>query len=129
MNVTHSSPTPKNFSNAPTGNLIDDFDGDGVPNAIKFVLGGSQDTSDFDNLPVVAASGDDITFTFMRDRDSVDACVCVEIEAGTDLMNWPTTCTVLGGGRVNYPKASARRTSSSAAWLTASLKSWRSRGW
>lgn len=81
-------------TNAPGQNPNDDFDGDGVPNAIEFVLGGSKDTNDLDKLPIVATSGGDMTFTFVRDRDSVDASVSVEIEVGTDLVNWPTIYTV-----------------------------------
>ena len=80
--------------NAPTGNPDDDFDGDGVPNAIEFVLGGLATTNDLDKLPAVATSGGNLTFTFVRDRDSVDASVSVEIEVSTDLATWPDVFTV-----------------------------------
>jgi hypothetical protein len=80
--------------NAPTGNPNDDFDGDGVSNAIEFVLGGDKDTNDLDKLPAVGTSGGDMTFSFVRDQESVDAGVGVEIEVGTDLATWPDTYTV-----------------------------------
>jgi len=76
-------------THAPAGGPADDFDGDGVPNAIEFVLGGGMDTNDHNKLPVVTTDGTDMTFTFVRDQDSVDASVSVEIEVGTDLVNWP----------------------------------------
>lgn len=87
--------------NAPSGNPNDDFDGDGVPNAIEFVLGGLATTNDLGLLPAVATSGGDMTFTFVRDRDSVDPSVSVVIEVGTDLVTWPDVYTVgaiTGGG-------------------------------
>jgi autotransporter-associated beta strand protein len=80
--------------NAPTGNPNDDFDGDGVSNAIEFVLGGDKDTNDLANLPTVATPGTNMTFTFIRDQASVDASVEVEIEVGIDLVNWPNVYTV-----------------------------------
>jgi hypothetical protein len=81
-------------NHAPTGGPADDFDGDGVPNAIEFVLGGGQHTNDLAKLPTVAASGGSVTFTFVRDRDSVDAGVSVVIEVSRDLSTWPDVFTV-----------------------------------
>jgi hypothetical protein len=75
--------------NAPTGNPDDDFDGDGVANAVEFVLGGDKDTNDLDKLPTVGTSGGNLTFSFERDQDSIDASVAVSIEVGTDLASWP----------------------------------------
>ena len=81
-------------TNAPTGNPDDDFDGDGVPNSIEFVLGGDKDTNDLSALPAVATPGSNMTFTFIRDQASVDASVTLEIEVGTDLVSWPDVYTV-----------------------------------
>jgi len=80
--------------NAPTGGPDDDFDLDGVANALELVLGGDKDTNDLDKLPGGSASGGSSTFTFVRDQDSVAAGVSVVIEVSTDLANWPDTFTV-----------------------------------
>lgn len=80
--------------NATTGGPDDDFDGDGVPNAIEFILGGDKDSSDHDKLPTMATSGTNMTFTFVRDHNSIDPNVSVFIEVGTDLAAWPEIFTV-----------------------------------
>ena len=75
----------------------EDFDSDGVPNAIEFVLGGDKNTNDLGKLPTAAAtSGGNMAFTFVRDRDSVHANVSVAIEVGTELGVWPNAFTVGG---------------------------------
>lgn len=76
-------------TNAPGSDPDKDFDGDGVPNAIEFVLGGDKDSNDLGKLPTLATPGGTMTFTFTRDRDSVHASVIVEIEVGTALGSWP----------------------------------------
>jgi autotransporter-associated beta strand protein len=81
-------------TNAPSGDPDDDFDLDGVPNAIEFVLGGDKDTKDLSKLPAVATPGSNMTFTFVRDQDSVDASVSTVIEVGTTLTSWPEVFTV-----------------------------------
>jgi autotransporter-associated beta strand protein len=93
---TASSPyTTWAATNAPTGDPDDDFDGDGVPNAIEFVLGGDKDTNDLAKLPKAATTpGGDMTFTFIRDQDSVDPSVGTVIEVGTDLATWPQVFSV-----------------------------------
>ena len=75
-------------TNAPSGEPDDDFDGDGVSNAVEFVLGGDKDTNDLDKLPTAAASGTNMTFSFERDETSVDASVAVTIEVSNDLLAW-----------------------------------------
>ncbi len=80
--------------NSPGSDPDDDFDSDGLPNAIEFVLGGDKDTKDLGRLPAVATSGGNMTFTFIRDRDSVDASVNVTLEVGTGLGIWPDVFTV-----------------------------------
>ena len=75
-------------TNAPTGNPDDDYDGDGVSNALEFVLGGLASTNDLDRLPEIATSGGDMTFTFVRDQSCVGVPTAVTIEVGTDLSDW-----------------------------------------
>jgi hypothetical protein len=80
------------LTNAPnTGNNpAADEDGDGVSNGLEFVLKGTITTNDLGKLPTVATTpGGDMTFTFVRDQDSVDASVAVSIEVGTTLASWP----------------------------------------
>lgn len=74
--------------NAPTGDPDDDYDGDGVSNAVEFLLGGLATTNDLNKLPVAATSGNDMTFTFERDKTSVDASTVVTIEVSNDLVTW-----------------------------------------
>lgn len=80
--------------NAPSGTPDDDFDGDGVPNAIEFVLGGLATTNDLSKLPTVATSATNMTFTFVRDQASVGSGTSTVIEIGSDLATWPATFTV-----------------------------------
>ena len=75
-------------ANAPGSNPDDDTDGDGVTNAVEFVLGGTSATNDLDKLPTVDTDGTDMTFTFERDETSVEATTVVTIEVSTDLANW-----------------------------------------
>ena len=81
-------------ANAPGSAAGDDSDGDGVPNAIEFVLGGDKDTNDAGKLPTVATSGGNMTFTFLRKRDSIDPSVSVTIETGANLTAWPDVFAV-----------------------------------
>jgi len=81
-------------TNSPTGNLGGDFDNDGVPNAIEFVLGGDKDTNDINKLPAVSTTGSDMTFTFLRNRDAVHPGVSIAIEVGANLTTWPDVFTV-----------------------------------
>ncbi len=81
-------------TNSSTGDPDDDFDNDGVPNAIEFVLGGDKNTKDLSKLPTVATPGNNMTFTFIRARDSMDSSVSIIIEVGTNLTTWPDNFTV-----------------------------------
>ena len=81
-------------TNAPTGNPDDDFDGDGVSNAVEFVVGGLATTNDLDKLPAVATASGNMTFIFERDQSSIDPSVALTIELGTDLGTWPTSYAV-----------------------------------
>ncbi|MBN8460899.1 MAG: autotransporter-associated beta strand repeat-containing protein [Verrucomicrobia bacterium] len=81
-------------TNAPTGGPGDDYDGDGVINAVEYVLGGSAAASDLGKLPTVSASGSDLVFTFVRDQDSKTPDTTVQIEVGTTLAAWPNVYNV-----------------------------------
>jgi methionine-rich copper-binding protein CopC len=83
-------------TNAPGNDPDGDFDLDGVPNAIEFVLGGDKNTKDLGKLPAATTDSGNMTFTFVRDRDSVDPSVSVKIEVGTALGTWPNVFTVGG---------------------------------
>jgi hypothetical protein len=79
--------------NAPSGTAADDYDGDGVSNGVEYVLGGSRNTSDSTKLPQLSISDGNVIFTFVRDQASISGAT-LEIQVGTDLVNWPTTYTV-----------------------------------
>jgi autotransporter-associated beta strand protein len=84
--TTWASTNAPNTGNNPAA----DEDGDGVSNGLEFVLKGTITTNDLGKLPVVATTpGGDMTFTFVRDQDSVDASVAVSVEVGTTLASWP----------------------------------------
>jgi hypothetical protein len=85
--------------NAPSGNPDDDFDGDGVCNAIEFVLGGDKNSNDQGKLPVAAGSPDGgLTFTFKRsDEAQADANTTIEVEYGSDLSGWTTAADGMDG--------------------------------
>jgi methionine-rich copper-binding protein CopC len=83
-------------TNALGSTADEDFDNDGVPNAIEFVLGGDKNTKDLGKLPIATTDGSNMSFTFVRDRDSVHANVSVAIEVGTELGAWPSVFTVGG---------------------------------
>ena len=74
--------------NAPTGGVMDDYDGDGVENGVEFVLGGDKDTNDLGKLPAAATDGSNMTFTFLRDISSIGATTSLVIEVGSDLAGW-----------------------------------------
>jgi autotransporter-associated beta strand protein len=65
-----------------------DEDGDGVTNAIEYVLGGSISTNDLAKLPVTSTNGENHIFTFKRAQASIDGTTTVAIEVGNDLATW-----------------------------------------
>ena len=77
-------------ANAPVSNPDDDTDGDGVTNAVEFVLGGTSLTKDLEKLPEVSTSGGNMTVTFERAIDSIDPKTALFIETSTDLATWNT---------------------------------------
>jgi fibronectin-binding autotransporter adhesin len=80
--------------NAPSGTSADDFDGDGVSNAVEYVLGGDKDTNDLGKLPVLSTTGGNLVFSFKRDQESIDGTTTVAIQVGTTLGDWPLSYAV-----------------------------------
>lgn len=66
-----------------------DQDGDGVSNAVEFVLGGTSTTNDLAKLPAVSSSGGQMLFTFKRSQAAITAGCAVTIETGTSPDSWP----------------------------------------
>jgi fibronectin-binding autotransporter adhesin len=81
-------------THAPTGGPADDYDGDGVPNAVEFILGGGKDTNDLGKLPAVTSHNGNFVVTFTRDQASKVPQATVAIQVGTTLASWPLSFNV-----------------------------------
>jgi autotransporter-associated beta strand protein len=93
LNVTSTSVSAYDLwkaVHAPSGDTFDDFDGDGVRNAVEFVLGGSSTTNDYAKRPFLSISGNDVLFTFYRVQSSIDPRTLTSIELSTNLQTWDT---------------------------------------
>jgi uncharacterized protein (TIGR03790 family) len=69
-----------------------DFDNDGLPNGIEFVIGSNPETPTGNNTPgypVLTISGSNLTYTFRR--SSASKAYEVRVHTSTDLTNWPTS--------------------------------------
>ena len=89
---------------APGQDPGDDYDLDGVTNALEFVLGGTAATNDLDKLQTVATTpGGDMTSTFLRDQQSIEATTSVTIEVSPDLDDWSTSYPVPAVAAANNP--------------------------
>lgn len=100
--------------NAPGSNPDDDTDGDGVPNAVEFIIGGTSFSKDLDKLPVVNATGTNFTVTFQREVSSIDPKTALFIETSTDLVTWniaPSPYTVPDAVVTNNPGVSVAHSS------------------
>lgn len=110
--------------NAPSGTPSEDSDGDGVSNAVEFVLGGLAATKDLGKLPVFATSGGNATFTFQRAQSSIDPKTSTIIEVGTNLATWdtaPSPYTVPDGAAANNPGVTVVKDSPSVGTDTVTL--------
>jgi fibronectin-binding autotransporter adhesin len=76
-------------THAPDGGPTGDFDGDGVPNAVEYILGGTKDANDLGKLPAATTQGANFVFTFTRAQASKTPDTTVRIEVGSDLATWP----------------------------------------
>ncbi|MEQ1850682.1 MAG: autotransporter-associated beta strand repeat-containing protein [Chthoniobacteraceae bacterium] len=81
-------------TNAPGTTPTEDYDGDGVSNAVEYVLGGSALTDDMARLPAISPSGENILFTFQRAQASINATTALSIQVGTTMLTWPNTYIV-----------------------------------
>ncbi|WP_193212823.1 autotransporter outer membrane beta-barrel domain-containing protein [Luteolibacter marinus] len=88
-------------NNGLSGDPADDFDDDGLSDAVEFVLGTDPKASN-GSATMVSAPGTDLVFTFNRDHDSLTPDVSVDIEVGTNLVDWPDVYHV---GPVGGPSA------------------------
>ena len=76
-----------------------DFENDGIPNLLEFVLGGNPTTNDGPSiLPTVGASGSDLVVTFNRTDLSETQPVTVKVQTSPDLVTWTDFATI---GAVN----------------------------
>ncbi len=71
-----------------------DEDGDGVNNAMEYVLGGSIQNNDSGKLLHITTDGGGLSFFFTRDQRSIDGSTTVVIETSPDLSQWPITYPV-----------------------------------
>jgi len=77
-------------SHAPIGAAADDYDGDGVSNALEFVLGGTKDSRDLGKLPRATTNlAGDLVFTFKR-TDASQGGSTLRVETSPDLLDWTT---------------------------------------
>jgi hypothetical protein len=94
-----SDPAPVAYANwasihAPSGGPGDDFDDDGVPNAVEYILGGTKDTKDLGKLPVATTPNGNFVVTFARDKASKSGDAAVTIQVGANLAVWSTVFNV-----------------------------------
>jgi len=69
------------------GGFDDDDSQDGVDNGMAFILGGDPTTSDTAVLPVIGDDSGDMTFTYMRNDDSL-GITTQTFQWSTDLVTW-----------------------------------------
>ncbi|MCX6876759.1 MAG: autotransporter-associated beta strand repeat-containing protein [Verrucomicrobia bacterium] len=93
-------------TNAPTGGVSDDSDGDGVSNGVEYVLGGDKDHNDLGKLPKTSTDGGDMLFTFERSQVTIDGSTTVVIETSPDLSDWTGSYPVPDAAATNNPGVS-----------------------
>jgi hypothetical protein len=91
--------SPAGYSSWASTNAIgstpgQDKDGDGVSNAIEYVLGGNVSSNDLSKLPQSSISGSNLVFTFQRNVDSIDGSTLLRIQVGTTLSEWSAVYNV-----------------------------------
>ena len=113
LNVTSTSGYAAWATNHALGtNPKQDQDGDGVSNAVEYVLGGTATTKDLGKLPAISTVGGNVIFTFNRAQASIDGTTNVTIEVGTDLATWPNTFAIPDGASTNNPGVSVEKDTS-----------------
>jgi autotransporter-associated beta strand protein len=98
-------------ANAPvTGtNPNADEDGDGVPNGIEYLLGGTISSNDLAKLPQVSTAGGNMFFTFVREQKSIDGVTTVEIQLCEDLAGWTASYPVPGTAIESNPGVTVQK--------------------
>nr|MCU0780642.1 hypothetical protein [Akkermansiaceae bacterium] len=71
-----------------SGNADDDFDKDGITDAVEYVLGTDPKASNASGIQM-QKSGSDLIVTFSRSDDSETPDVALFVEAGGTLQTWP----------------------------------------
>jgi autotransporter-associated beta strand protein len=71
----------------------DDFDSDGLADAVEYVLGTNPKESTA-NVMAASAVGDNLVFTFPRDDASETADTTLKVELGSSLASWPLVLNV-----------------------------------
>ncbi len=99
-----------------------DYDGDGVTNAVEYILGGDKDTNDLSKLPTVDASGTDLVFTFKRAQSSIDGTTTVAIQVGTTLAAWPDSYNVPETAQANNPGVTVQKDTPAVGTDTVTLR-------
>ena len=107
--------------NAPTGTSGDDFDGDGVSNAVEYVLGGDKDTNDLGKLPVLSTAGGNLVFSFKRDQESIDGTPTMAVQVGTTLASWPLSYAVGADTAGSAPEVTVAKDSPATGTDTVTL--------
>lgn len=83
-----------------------DADGDGISNAVEFVIGNLPNSNKIENLPVSTLvtdpggsvpNGDYLKFSYRRTTASVQAGVMASVQYGTDLAGWANAVDGTGG--------------------------------
>lgn len=71
-----------------------DPDLDGMPNSLEYVLGGNPTIPSVAGLPTATRAGGNFVFTFNRADASETPDIALAVQAGPDLVNWPTVYTI-----------------------------------
>jgi uncharacterized delta-60 repeat protein len=98
-----------------------DPDGDGLANSLEFVLGGHPGRAAPVERPLAAIDTDMLLFTFSRDDISETADLTLTVEAGTDLLTWPTVYTIGPDAARSSPAVSVVENGSAADTITVAI--------
>jgi autotransporter-associated beta strand protein len=84
-----------------SGNPADDFDADGLPDGVEYVLG-THPAQAGDSPPAFRLEGENMLFTFTRHHRSL-ADATVTVETSTDLATWPDSYLVAATTAASSP--------------------------
>jgi autotransporter-associated beta strand protein len=97
-----------------------DFDGDGIPDAVEYVVGTDPKLATPSPLTSSTQNGN-ITFTFKRHDEAETQDMTVEVEFGTDLKSWPQTYVVGSTTALSSPGIVVTENASEPDTITLSL--------